>query len=213
MSGYRQKLIQLWNDWQLIAVVLLSLSLQQLLLCTGSLRRRTTPNWKTRFYFWALYVVSSPIAIYALGIISRASAGGADADIQAFWAALLLSHLGGVDDYTALSLEDNRLWVRRLFELSVQVVTTAYVFVRYVDDEEFRRFIAPFWLIFLAGMLKCAELVAALRQATMEEVIKSILGIPDPGPDYADTMDRVDGILRSGVLPSLKIDNDRPKSG
>jgi hypothetical protein len=43
----------------------------------------------------------------------------------------------------------------------------------------------------------------------MEALIGSVLGIPDPGPDYADTMDRVDGILRSGEVPHLNIDNER----
>jgi len=209
MPGYGEKLIQLWNDWQLSAVVLLSLSLQLLLLCTGGFRSRTTPSCRSKFYFWALYIVSSPISIYALGILSRASAGHADADIQAFWAVLLLNHLGGVDDYTALSLEDNELWVRRLFGLSIQVTTTAYVFVRYCKDDGFQRFLAPFGLLFLVGLLKCGEQVAALWQATMQALMESVLGIPDPGPDYADTMDRVDGVLRSGGLPHLNIDNER----
>ncbi|KAF8686955.1 hypothetical protein HU200_043233 [Digitaria exilis] len=122
MPGYGQKLIQLWNDWLLSAVLLLSLSLQLLMLCTGGLRRRTTPSCWSKVYFWVIYTVSSPISIYALGILSRASAGHDDADIQAFWAVLLLSHLGGVDDYTALSLEDNKLWRRRLFSLSIQLI-------------------------------------------------------------------------------------------
>lgn len=43
----------------------------------------------------------------------------------------------------------------------------------------------------------------------MEALIGSVLGIPDPGPDYADTMEGVDGILRSGELPHLNIDNER----
>ncbi|KAL6603266.1 hypothetical protein ACP70R_043627 [Stipagrostis hirtigluma subsp. patula] len=209
MSGYKERLIQLWNDWQLIAAVVLSHSLQVLLLVTACFRRRNPASWWSEKYFWVHYIVSSFIASYSLGILSRASTANADADIQAFWAALLLFHLGGVDDFTALSLEDNKLWDRRCFTLAVQVAITAYVFFRYFKDDAFKGFIGPFWLIFVAELLKCAEQVLALRQATMEALIKSVLGIPDPGPDYADTMDRVDGMLRSGVLPSLNIDNER----
>ncbi|OEL33549.1 hypothetical protein BAE44_0005433 [Dichanthelium oligosanthes] len=209
----RQKLIHLWNDWQLSSLVLLSLFLQLLFLFTASLRRCMRPSKGSKAYFWGLYNISSPIAIYALGILSRASAGQADADIQAFWAALLLFHLGGVDDFTALSLEDNKLWFRRCFTLAVQAATTAYVFFHYFQDPVFRCFIVPFWFIFLAGIFKCLEQVLAQHQATMEALIGSVLGIPDPGPDYADTMDRVDGILRSGVLPSINNERvNRPNS-
>ncbi|XP_062227737.1 uncharacterized protein LOC133926022 [Phragmites australis] len=215
MSGYGQRLIQLWNDWQLSAAVLLSLSLQLLLLSTAGLRRRTPPSWCSKSYFWALYIGSRFIAPYALGILSRASKGDADADIQAFWAALLLFHLGGVDDFTALSLEDNKLWVRRGFETAIHVLTTGYVFFRYFLDPAFRRFIVPFALVYLAGLVKYVEQVVALKRATMEALIESVLGTPDAGPDYDDFMDRVNGILRSGVLPSLNTGNegvDRPNS-
>ncbi|CAL5049695.1 unnamed protein product [Urochloa decumbens] len=207
-AGYGQKLVQLWNDWQLSAAVLLSLSLHLLLLSTGGLRRRMPPSSWKKAYFWALYMGSRFVAPYALGILSRASRGNADADIQAFWAAFLLFHLGGVDDFTALSLEDNKLWVRRGFEMAINVVTTGYVFFRYFLDPAFRRLIVPFALIYLAGAVKYMEQVVALQRATMEALIDSVLGVPDAGPDYADFMDRVDGILRSGVLPSFTIGNE-----
>jgi hypothetical protein len=216
MAGYGQKLVQLWNDWQLIAAVLLSLSLHLLLLSTGRLRRRCRPSWRNQKYYWALYIGSRWIAPLALGILSRATKGNADADIQAFWAALLLFHLGGVDDFTALVLEDNELWDRRALELAIHAVTTGYVFSRYVLDPAFECFIAPFVLIYVAGALKCMEQVFALRRATMKKLIKSVLGNPDAGPDYDDFTDRVDGILRSGVLPSFIISKesvDRPNQG
>lgn len=208
MAGYGQKVVQLWNDWQLTAAVLLSISLHLLLLSTGGLRRRSRPrSWSKKFY-WVLYIGSRWIAPYALGILSRASKGNADADIQAFWAAFLLFHLGGVDDFTALSLEDNKLWDRRALELAIHAVTTGYVFFRYFLDPAFGRFIVPFGLIYLAGAVKYMEQVFALRRATMKKLIKSVLGNPDAGPDYDDFMDRVDGILRSGVLPSFIISKE-----
>ncbi|KAF2928353.1 hypothetical protein DAI22_06g272700 [Oryza sativa Japonica Group] len=214
-GGYRQKLIQVWNDWQVSVLVLLSLTLQLLFLSTAGARRRAQPSWGKKTYFWALYIGSRFITTYSLGILSRASTGDANADIQAFWASLLLFHLGGPDDFTALSLEDNKLWDRRCLELFIQVSTTLYVFSRYVLDPGFRRFIVPFALIFSAGVVKYVEQVVALHHATMEALIKSVLGKPDAGPDYADTINRLDGIMRSGALPSLDIKNervDRPNS-
>ncbi|CAM0909738.1 unnamed protein product [Alopecurus aequalis] len=209
MSGFSKKVVERWNDWQLIVLVLLSLLVQLLLFATAGCRRRLQPSRWWKIYFWALHVGSRYITTYPLGILSRASAKDPNADIQAFWAALLLFHLGGPDDFTALTLEDNKIWHRQCFELSIQAFITAYVFSRYCVDEHFKRFIVPFLLISLAGLFKCGEQILALRQGTMEALIKSVLGTPDAGPDYADTMDRVDGMLRSGVLPSINIDNKR----
>ncbi|TVU07697.1 hypothetical protein EJB05_41062, partial [Eragrostis curvula] len=205
MLRYGERLIQLWNDWQLSAAVLLSLTLQLLLLTTAHFRRSTTPSRWSKGYFWVLYIGSRFIAPYALGILSRASKGDADADadIQALWAALMLFHLAGVDDFSALSLEDNKLWERRAFEMVINVVTTGYVSVRYFLDPAFRRFIGPFALISLAGVMKYVEQVFALKRATMDALIESVLGIPDASPDYGDFMDRTNGILRSGCIPSL----------
>ncbi|KAK1611760.1 hypothetical protein QYE76_035433 [Lolium multiflorum] len=209
MSGFGQKAVERWNDWQLIVLVLLSLSVQLLLVGTAGFRKRTRPRVWSKVYFWTLHVGSRYVATYPLGILSRASTNNPNADIQAFWAALLLFHLGRPDDFTALVLEDNAIWPRQCFELSVQAVITAYVFSRYCVDQDFKRFILPFLLISFAGLLKCGEQVYALKHATMEELIRSVLGTPDAGPDYADTMDRVDGMLRSGVLPSINIDSKR----
>ncbi|KAL6873879.1 hypothetical protein ACP4OV_013961 [Aristida adscensionis] len=216
MAGYGRRLVQLWNDWQLTAAVLLSLSLQLLLLTTGGARRRALPGRWSKAYFWVLYIGSRFIAPYALGLLSRASTGDADADIQAFWAALQLCHLAGADDFTALSLEDNTLSGRRAFELAIHVLTTGYVFFRYFLDPAFRRFLLPFWLIYVAGVIKYVEQVVALERATMKALVASVLGVADAGPDYVDFMDRVNASLRSGVVPSLNTGNEgagRPRSG
>ncbi|KQK17429.2 uncharacterized protein LOC100827023 [Brachypodium distachyon] len=212
MSSFGKKVVESWNDWQLIVLVLISLLMQLLLLFTAGFRKRTRPRKLSKIYFWVLHVGSRYIATYPLGILSRASAKDPNADIQAFWASLLLFHLGGPDDFTALSLEDNLIWNRQCFELTVQALLTAYVFSRYCVDKDFKCFIIPFVLISLAGLLKCLEQVFALRQATMKALIKSVLGTPDAGPDYADTMDRVNSMLRSGVLPSINI-NDKRRLG
>ncbi|KAM0842865.1 hypothetical protein ACQ4PT_058048 [Festuca glaucescens] len=209
MPGFGGKVVERWNDWQLIVLVLLSLLMQLLLLGTAGVRRRIKPSRWSKIYFWALHLGSRYITTYPLGILSRASTKNPNDDIQAFWASLLLFHLGRPDDFTALALEDNMIWHRQCFELSVQALITAYVFSRYCVDQDFERFIIPFALISLAALLKCGEQVYALKQATMEALIKSVLGTPDAGPDYADTMDRVDGMLRSGVLPSINIDSKR----
>jgi hypothetical protein len=46
---------------------------------------------------------------------------------MSFWAPFVLVHLGGQDTITALSKQDNDLWLRHLLSLVSQVLVSAYV--------------------------------------------------------------------------------------
>uniref|UniRef100_J3LB47 DUF4220 domain-containing protein n=1 Tax=Oryza brachyantha TaxID=4533 RepID=J3LB47_ORYBR len=63
-------LIQLWNDWELQALVLLSFMLQVFIFFSGGLRQRST-NSALRILVWLAYLVADFIAVYALGQLSR----------------------------------------------------------------------------------------------------------------------------------------------
>ncbi|KAG1327488.1 hypothetical protein COCNU_01G014220 [Cocos nucifera] len=128
--------------------------------------------------------------------------------LEAFWAPILLFHLGGPDDFTALTLEDNQLWLRHAAELFLWVATTGYIFIRFFPEGGYRGLLLPFIFIFLAASLKCLERALALRSGSLEGLRESMLGKPEPGPDYADTMDRYVGKLRSGKPPLLNINEE-----
>lgn len=212
MGGYSQSLVELWNDWQVSSLIVFNLLLQLLLLFTAH-SRKTKPLLKWRVFFWVTHIGSKFVATYCLGILSHASITNKDGEpnmqLQAIWAAVLLFHLGGLDNFTALTLEDNQLWLRQAAVLFTQAVTTAYIFVRYYPGGGYRGLLPPFILVYSAALLKCFEQAWALKKGRMAALSESILGDPDPGPDYADTMDRFAGKLKSGWPATLDINNER----
>ncbi|XP_073106903.1 uncharacterized protein [Elaeis guineensis] len=211
MTGYSESVKRLWNEWQLSVLVLSSLLLQLALILTAH-RRKIKANRVWRIFYWLTYLGSTYVATYCLGIISQDSSKYKVTDpnmqLQAFWASILLFHLGGQDNFTALTLEDNQLWLRHAAELFLQAATTVYIFIRYLPEGGYRGLLLPFILIFLAAFLKCFGRVWALGQGSMEGLRESMLGKAEPGPDYADTMDRYVDKLRSGVPPLLNINEE-----
>ncbi|XP_071939261.1 uncharacterized protein [Coffea arabica] len=71
---------------------------------------------------------------FAVGLISNGQSNNCpekfavNQDLAAFWAPFLLPHLGAPDNITAISLEDNELWIRHLLGLIIQFSAVAYVF-------------------------------------------------------------------------------------
>ncbi|KAI9160919.1 hypothetical protein LWI28_012802 [Acer negundo] len=78
-----------------------------------------------RVLVWSAYITADSIAKFALGILlnnlteihddPNTRLLDANTQLTAFWAPLLLFHLGGPDTVTAYALEDNELWSRHLF--------------------------------------------------------------------------------------------------
>ncbi|CAM0908436.1 unnamed protein product [Alopecurus aequalis] len=86
--------------------------------------------------------------------------------LMAFWAPFLLLHLGGQDNITSYSIEDNRLWLRHLQTLAVQVLAAAYIL--YESSIVARRTLLrpAAILMFVAGVIKYGERVWALNCAS-----------------------------------------------
>ena len=108
-----------WNEWGIRSLVLLSFALQVSLLILAEFRRRINSS-VVRLSVWSAYMLADATAIYALGHMSITSRS-AEHQLMALWAPLLLLHLGGQDNITAYAIEDNRLWLRHLQTLAVQV--------------------------------------------------------------------------------------------
>ncbi|XP_034887830.1 uncharacterized protein [Populus alba] len=136
LKNLPEKVLNLWNNWEIRGMVLLSLLLQTILIIFGSRRKTTSRIW-IRILVWFAYLSADMVATVALGTLAR-SQGDSSGDgskkannsIQAFWAPFLLLHLGGPDTITAYSIEDNELWLRHLLGLVVQVGVAFYVFTR-----------------------------------------------------------------------------------
>lgn len=105
--------VQWWEEWQLRALVLGSLSLQYFLYIAAGLRKRRTPQW-FKFATWLAYLASDAVTIYGLAaLLNRhkkqdyVSSHRRSANLEVLWAPILLMHLGGQDTITAYNIEDN----------------------------------------------------------------------------------------------------------
>ncbi|KAG8061673.1 hypothetical protein GUJ93_ZPchr0003g17898 [Zizania palustris] len=114
-----------WNQWGIQSLVLLSFTLQATLLILAEFRRRINSGI-LRLFVWSAYMLADATAIYVLGHMSVTSRSS-EHQLMAFWAPFLLLHLGGQDNITAYAIEDNRLWLRHLQTLGVQVAAAGYV--------------------------------------------------------------------------------------
>lgn len=171
-------------------MVLLSLTLQILLIALGNRRKHNTRNW-IRIVLWLAYLSADWVATVSLGVLSNSQGDSKDDSpdyldpnyvIMAFWAPFLLVHLGGPDTITAYSLEDNELWLRHLLGLVVQVGVAIYVFIRSLQPTSLNFVAFP---IFVAGIIKYGERTWILRSASSKHFRESLLPRPDPGPNYS----------------------------
>uniref|UniRef100_A0ACD5WLM6 Uncharacterized protein n=1 Tax=Avena sativa TaxID=4498 RepID=A0ACD5WLM6_AVESA len=166
MAGGIEVLVVFWREWGIQALVLLSFTLQVILLITAEIRHRKDSG-VLRAIIWSAYLLADTTAIYALGHMSvNISKWLPEHQLMAFWAPFLLLHLGGQDNITAYSIEDNRLWLRHLQTFVVQVVAAAYIL--YESSIMTRRTLLrpAAILMFVVGVIKYGERVWALNCAS-----------------------------------------------
>ncbi|KAF8748651.1 hypothetical protein HU200_012870 [Digitaria exilis] len=158
-----EQVLHAWKEWGIRVLVLLSLAIQVLLLVLAEFRRRVDSG-VLRAFVWSAYMLADSTAIYVLGHMSVTSRSP-EHRLMAFWAPFLLLHLGGQDNITAYSIEDNRLWLRHLQNLVVQVAAAAYVLYvsSMLDSRSLLR--EATIILFLVGAAKYGERVWALWRA------------------------------------------------
>ncbi|KAL9375687.1 hypothetical protein Peur_032566 [Populus x canadensis] len=160
LKNLPEDVLNLWNNWEIRGMVLLSLLLQTILIIFGSWRKTNARSW-IRMLVWSAYLSADVVATVALGNLAKSqgdssgdSSENANNSIQAFWAPFLLLHLGGPDTITAYSIEDNELWKRHLLGLVVQVGVAFYVFSRSWGSGILTFIAIP---VFVVGVVKYAE--------------------------------------------------------
>ncbi|XP_039120652.1 uncharacterized protein LOC120257107 [Dioscorea cayenensis subsp. rotundata] len=205
---------RIWNAWNLQAFMLASLSLQIILIFSGSLRKRNS-SWWVSLILWSAYLLADWVATFALGILSKTqddhdckSAEHSlkqNAELLAFWSPFLLLHLGGPDTITAFSLEDNELWMRHLLGLVFQVCVALYAFMKSLPDT---RLIVPAFLMFLAGIINYGERSWSLMCASVDGLRKSMVTPPDPGPNYVKFMEEYSCMSAAGLHVDIVVENE-----
>ncbi|KAI8001709.1 hypothetical protein LOK49_LG09G00544 [Camellia lanceoleosa] len=187
-----------WDTWNIQGFILLSLSLQTLLLFLAPCRKRTS-NTLVIIFIWFAYSAADWSANFVVGLITNSVIRTPDekGDLLAFWAPFLLLHLGGSDAITAFSLEDNELWIRYSLGFTFQVLASVYILYLSLLGN---KLLFPTILVLLAGTVKCVERVRALYLASMGRFRNSMLKEPDPGPNYS-TITNLCSLKQQANLP------------
>ncbi|KAI3465454.1 hypothetical protein Pfo_022117 [Paulownia fortunei] len=187
--------IKFLSEWEVRVLIVLSLTLQILLITLGNRRKYICKIW-IRIILWCAYLLADWVAIVSLGIISKNTLDecqkGRNVEdpinqLMCFWAQFLLLHLGGPDTITAYSLEDNELWLRHLVGLVIQTGVAFYILLVALPGSSWLPVLSI--LIFIAGLIKYGERLFALCAANSENFRDSMLREPDPGPNYAKFME------------------------
>ncbi|KAJ7963273.1 DUF594 family protein [Quillaja saponaria] len=208
MMTKRRNLIQLkffFDEWELRALVLLSITLQCIQVLFGN-RRQFSTSMKLRFILWVAYLSSDTVATVSLSILS-CNAGQHNDDskhktfvIMSFWAPLLVLHLGGSDTITAYSLEDNELWRRHLLGLPVQVLLATYVVIRAWVSVALNFLAIP---LLVAGTIKSGVRILTLWNASRDRFRDSLFPPPNAGPNYARSMEEYESKKKEGFHVTL----------
>ncbi|KAF8401083.1 hypothetical protein HHK36_014386 [Tetracentron sinense] len=193
MEIFPERVQKLWNEWELRVMVLISLSLQIILIFLGKWRKYTAKNW-IRIILWLAYLSADWVATVSLGLLANSQGDSSNNDSEgsldsnkvliACWAPFLLLHLGGPDTITAYSLEDNELWLRHLLGLIIQVGVAFYVFLRSWTGNRLSFLALP---MFVPGLIKYGERTWVLRSASSDHLRVSMLTPPHPDPNHAGT--------------------------
>ncbi|CAK9178308.1 unnamed protein product [Ilex paraguariensis] len=211
---------KVWTEWELRVLILLSLTLQVVLILLGN-RRKYIPKTRIRVILWCAYLLADWTATVALGVISKdaqqecpKNGANDNSELMAFWAPFLLLHLGGPDTITAYSLEDNELWLRHFVGLMIQTGVAFYIFLMALPGSTWLPILSI--AIFGAGLIKYCERTWALMSANPEHLRDSMLTRPDPGPNYAKfmeefTLKKAEGFhVETDQVIELPVPNDRP---
>lgn len=178
---YPESWRNLWKEWQLRGLILLSLTAQIALVILGNRRKCIAKTW-IQTIVWSSYLLADSVATMAIGVLSNniadvywngnSTSHTSDYELKAFWAPFLLMHLGGMDTITAYSLEDNELWMRHFFSLVIQAATTVYILLMSWSTSS--RLSPLFIVVFLVGLVKYCERVWALFSASEKRFRDSI---------------------------------------
>jgi hypothetical protein len=175
--------LQWWDQWQLRILVLGSLGLQWLLLLLAPTRNYTIPRL-LRFFIWAAYVSADALAIYALATLfnrhakassissgSNCDYGNKGSSLEVLWAPLLLVYLGGREEITAYTIEDNELWTRHTVTMVSQVTVAVYSFYKSWPESSDRKLLLSAILLFVIGIISFIEKPWALRRASIKRLV------------------------------------------
>uniref|UniRef100_A0A0E0P509 DUF4220 domain-containing protein n=1 Tax=Oryza rufipogon TaxID=4529 RepID=A0A0E0P509_ORYRU len=187
MAGAASLIVQIftsaayfWRKWTIEFVVVFSFVLQLVLLLFAGIRRRRAGGVRVVFV-WLSYQLANSTAIYGLGhlsinctLVSRERQ-----QLLAFWAPLLLVHLGGPDNISAYAIQDNQLWSRLLVTTFFAKILAAGYAILVASSSgsgssSLAMLPAASWLMFVVGVVKYGERIWALYNGHLSTIRSTI---------------------------------------
>ncbi|KAM3393380.1 hypothetical protein ACQJBY_014198 [Aegilops geniculata] len=172
-QGWMNRVAQLLNLWEIRVAVLSSFVAHLLLVLLSSIRRRKASG-VLMLILWLAYQFSSWVAPYTLSNLSLGNTSSRRQQLVAFWTTFLLHHLGGSDNISAFSLEDNKLSAREALNVISQVAGASYVLYKHVYiGGGGGTLIQVSIIIFAIGAAKYLERACALWQGNLGNISSS----------------------------------------
>nr|XP_034607035.1 uncharacterized protein LOC117866855 isoform X2 [Setaria viridis] len=163
---------ELWDEWGIHCLILVSLFLQVFLFLTADMRRRSGSR-VIMMVLWLAYLSADTVAIFVLGHLA-VYVRGPSHELMFFWAPFVLVHLGGQDTITAFSKQDNELWTRHLLSSVSQVAMAGYVVSKSSWPDA--RLRAAMVLMFFRGFFKYAGRTLCLYYSSPKSLRALSLG-------------------------------------
>lgn len=194
MEVIPKQIKHVWDSWNIRGMIILSLSLQTILIFVSPSRKRTSNKFLIML-LWSSYLLADLSANFAVALIAKNQGKDRKPDdppqdkkLVALWAPFLLLHLGGPDTITAFSLEDNALWTRHFLGLVFQALAGVYVVVQSLPNVLWMIIL----LLFTAGTSKYLERTIALYLASSDKFRGSMFQGSNSGFDYTDQTKNLD---------------------
>ncbi|XVF27090.1 hypothetical protein REPUB_Repub14bG0076600 [Reevesia pubescens] len=172
--GGDPELKDLWSRLQLYALVLLSLTLNLVLIALGYvIKNRKGKTWVPLLTSLG-YFFGDLVATAALTTILKRQLNGKIDALQVFWAPFLLLHLGSTETIAANFLDEKELWQTYTLGLIIQFGMACYIVVRFErgTDNALAYIAIP---IFAAGFVKCMERLWILGFSGFKKFTNSVL--------------------------------------
>ncbi|KAJ6700355.1 hypothetical protein OIU79_013400 [Salix purpurea] len=162
LSHLSRDAVDLWNEWQIRSLMLLSLFLQIFLSYFGIKRKVSAARWLGPS-LWIAYLSADWVATFSLGILARSEADSKNWNrIPVFWAPVLLVHLGGPGAITAYSVDRlNKLFLSRLLQLVTHVGVVCYVLFRLWSKDTITSVVIS---LLILGIIKYGERIWVLMR-------------------------------------------------
>ncbi|XBI87500.1 hypothetical protein VPH35_025580 [Triticum aestivum] len=173
--GWMKRMARLFNLWEIRAAVLSSF-IAHLYLLRFAVTRRHKADGRRVFILGLAYQLASWVAPYALSNLSLCDPSPRQ-QLIAFWAPFLLHHLGGPDNISALSLEDNALSGREALTAIFRIGGAGYVLYKhvYIDGGGGGTLVPASIIIFTVGAAKNLERVLVLWRGKLGNIRSSII--------------------------------------